>query len=426
MDATQPSLNKSFRFAQWRMLLVTMFCYLFFYTGRQTFGFAIPGIERELGLDKQTLGWCSTALLWSYAIGQAINGNLGDKFGGRRMMSLGAVLSCALNWLVSMSNGLTGLLVGWGLNGYAQSMGWAPGGRVLSNWWSPRERGKVFGLYVFAAGCASILSFVTSILILEVFQLDWRWIFRLPVLFLGGAGILYFLIARDRPQDSGFDPPEDTPDDESIELQEVTGEETNETSFGRYRSALGNFRFMIASLSIGFQNLARYGLLIWVPVHFMGEGWKKSDSVVSSWVVVALPIGMAFGALVSGWVSDRLLGSKRWPIITIFMLLATATSGLMYLTPKENIVTGLSLLFLSGFLVYGPQSVFWALCPDLLGRERSATGTGVMNCVAYIFAGLGEPLIGWIIDIRGDTAIVFLIVAIACLCSGTLGPFIRR
>ena len=64
------------------MLLVTMFCYLFFYTGRQTFGFAIPGIERELGLDKQTLGWCSTALLWSYAIGQAINGNLGDKYGG--------------------------------------------------------------------------------------------------------------------------------------------------------------------------------------------------------------------------------------------------------------------------------------------------------------------------------------------------------
>ena len=31
-----------FRVAQWRMLLAAMFCYLFFYTGRQTFGFAIP------------------------------------------------------------------------------------------------------------------------------------------------------------------------------------------------------------------------------------------------------------------------------------------------------------------------------------------------------------------------------------------------
>lgn len=29
--------SASFRFAQWRMLLAAMFCYLFFYTGRQTF-----------------------------------------------------------------------------------------------------------------------------------------------------------------------------------------------------------------------------------------------------------------------------------------------------------------------------------------------------------------------------------------------------
>ncbi len=43
---------RQFRVAQWRMLLATMFCYLFFYTGRQTFGFAIPGIQEELGFSK--------------------------------------------------------------------------------------------------------------------------------------------------------------------------------------------------------------------------------------------------------------------------------------------------------------------------------------------------------------------------------------
>ncbi len=427
MQHDQVHPTGSFRRAQWRILLATMFCYLFYYTGRQTFGFAIPGIERELELDKQTLGWCSTALLWSYALGQAINGNFGDKFGGRRMMSLGAVLSCGLNWLVSISNGFAGLLVGWGLNGYVQSMGWAPGGRVLSNWWSYRERGKVFGFYVFAAGCSSVLSFVTSLLVLEVLHLDWRWIFRLPVLLLGGVGILYFLTAHDRPQDVGFDPPEDARSDEPEQAAEApSDEEAQETSLDRYRHAVCNGRFLIAALSIGFQNLARYGLLIWVPVHFMGEGWKQSSNLGGPWVVVALPVGMALGALVSGWVSDRLLGSKRWPIITVFMALATATCGLMFITPRTDMVIGVALLFLSGFLIYGPSSVFWALCPDLLGRERSATGTGVMNCVAYIFAGLGEPLIGGMIDHYGNTALVFLIVAVACLCSAALGPLIRR
>ena len=156
-----------FRAAQWRILLATMFCYLFFYTGRQTFGFAIPGIQEELGLSKATLGWASAALLWSYALGQAINGNLGDRFGGRRMMSTGAVLSCGLNWVVSFGSSLWTLIVPWSLNGYAQSMGWAPGSRVLSNWWSRHERGKVYGLYVFAAGLSSVLAFTTSTIILD-------------------------------------------------------------------------------------------------------------------------------------------------------------------------------------------------------------------------------------------------------------------
>ena len=63
---TMPGLavsTSSFRVAQWRMLLAAMFCYLFFYTGRQTFGFAIPGIQAEFGLSKETLGWISAAML---------------------------------------------------------------------------------------------------------------------------------------------------------------------------------------------------------------------------------------------------------------------------------------------------------------------------------------------------------------------------
>lgn len=110
--------TSSFRVAQWRMLLAAMLCYLFFYTGRQTFGFAIPGIQAEFGFTKETLGWASAAMLWAYAIGQAINGNLADKFGGRRIMSLGAVLSCGANWVTSFAGGLASLILPWGINGY--------------------------------------------------------------------------------------------------------------------------------------------------------------------------------------------------------------------------------------------------------------------------------------------------------------------
>lgn len=122
-----------FRRAQWRMLFAVMFCYLFFYTGRQTFGFAIPGLQKEFGFSKETLGWASAALLWCYAIGQAINGNLADKLGGRKVMTAGAILSCVANWVVSFATGLASLVIPWGINGYLQALGWAPGSRLLSN-----------------------------------------------------------------------------------------------------------------------------------------------------------------------------------------------------------------------------------------------------------------------------------------------------
>jgi len=414
-----------FRAAQWRMLLATMFCYLFFYTGRQTFGFAIPGIQEELEISKQTLGWASAALLWAYALGQAINGNLGDKFGGRRMMSLGAVLSCGLNWVVSFGSSLASLVVPWTANGYAQSMGWAPGSRVLSNWWGHGERGTVYGFYVFAAGMASVLAFATSTLILE-FHLGWRWIFRLPVLLLLVGGVTYYWIVRDRPEDLGFPPldygEEDPPKPATDGDRPSNSHETVESSWERYRHVLTNRRFLVAAVAIGFQSMARYGLLVWVPVHFLGEDWKNSET---KWISVALPVGMALGAMTSGWMSDRLFRSNRSRVIVLFMTLAAVASLTMFFLPRDH-PAGIAVLFLTGFFAYGPQSAFWALCPDLLGHQRAGTGTGIMNTFAYAFAGFSGPLIGWMIETNHNTALVFAVVAVACLASAAIALPVRR
>jgi OPA family glycerol-3-phosphate transporter-like MFS transporter len=124
-------------------LVTVMFCYLFYYTGRQNFGFAIPGMSAELGLSKTQLGWCGAAMLWAYAIGQAINGQLADRFGGRTLMSLGGLLSFVMNLFTSLAGSLAGVMVPWAGNGLAQSMGWAPGSRIISNWWDRSHRGRV-------------------------------------------------------------------------------------------------------------------------------------------------------------------------------------------------------------------------------------------------------------------------------------------
>lgn len=410
----RPSGTPEFRRAQVRMLVALMLCYLFFYTGRQNFGWVMKSLNEELSILPAHLGLISGAMLACYGIGQAINGNLGDRFGARRMMTLGAVGSFTLNWVTSFGYSFWTLLLPWAANGYFQSLAWAPGSRLLSNWFARAERGRAFGFYVFAAGSSSVLTFVAAILVLDRFS--WQWVFRLPVILLLAAGITFFCLARDRPEDLGFEPLSD----------EANSEPTQERQgvVQRYAHALKNWRFLIASVSIGFESLARYGLLIWVPYHYLGEAWKGQPGSV--WITLALPLGMAVGALSSGYISDRLFRANRSRPIALLLLLAAGVTLTMSLVPREHVLLGMVLLFVAGFLVYGPQSAYWALCPDLLGRQRAGTGVGLMNAFAYGFAAAGEPMIGLTIQHTENTASVFGVTALVCLLGAVCIVPVRR
>src|ERR1700752_1454261 len=227
-------VDATYKRYKWAGFLGVSFCYLFYYTGRQTFGFAIPGIQKELGLSKEMLGWVSAAMLWAYAVGQSINGNLGDKFGGRTMMFTGAVLSFAANWATSFGTGFVSILLAWGLNGYFQSMGFAPGSRLLSNWWGHKNRGFVYSFYVGMSGFSSVLAYFLPIVILGSFGLDWRWIFRLSVFLMLFGAIVMFLTVRERPEDLGLVGPADEKSPAEVASQPIN----TDTSASRYRAVL--------------------------------------------------------------------------------------------------------------------------------------------------------------------------------------------
>jgi MFS transporter, OPA family, glycerol-3-phosphate transporter len=407
-----------YRRYKWTALLGVSFCYLFYYTGRQTFGFAIPGIQKELVLSKEMLGWVSAAMLWAYAVGQSINGNLGDKWGGRRMMFAGAVLSFAANWATSFGTGFVTILLAWGLNGYFQAMGFAPGSRLLSNWWGHKNRGFVYSFYVGMSGFSSVLAYFLPIIILGAFGLDWRWIFRLSVLLMLFGAIVMFLTVREQPEDLGLTRPVDdrSPQDEA----------GHEATLARYRSVLSNWRLYATGLSIGFQNAARYALLVWIPVHFLGPNWKSASAALDpAWITVALPVGMALGASTNSWMSDIAFKSRRYKAIITYMVLAAAIAIAMGFVPHGSPL-GILGLFLCGFFVFGPASSFWALCPDIFGRRLSGTATGVLNFISYGCAGLGEPLIGRFMDQTGDTSVIFPVVAALCIASAFSALLIRR
>ena len=406
-----PAAASAFRRAQWRVLLATSFCYLFYYTGRQNFGWAIPGLRDDLGLSNTAIGWISGMALCAYGLGQMVSGHLGNRFGQRRMVTLGAVLSCALNWLTGAGRGGWSVGVPWALNGLAQALGFAPGSRLIADWWGRRERGLAFGVFTFAAGLSSVVTFLGAILVLA--HLGWPWVFRLPVLLmLVGAGVLH-LAARDRPEALGFAPPEGA-------AARVTAAPSLRAD---YREVFGSRPFLLASLGFGFNNWARLGLLGWVPLHVLGPGWRQDPE--AAWVTVALPAGMALGALVAGYGADRWLAADHARLITPCLVAAAGAILALYAVPREARGTGMALLFLAGFFVFGPLTSFSALSAELVGGQALGTGIGFMNAVGYATAALGDVVIGAVLDATGRTEWLFPVTAGACLLGAACSAGVR-
>jgi len=393
----------SFRTKQWKMLLVTMFCYLFFYTGRHNFGWAVKDMASSLHISYATIGWISFSMLIGYSIGQLINGNLADKISARIMVPAGAFLSIAANIGISFSTTTIQIMVLWAMNGYFQSMAWAPGGKVISRWWHRDEHGKAFGFYTMAAGLSSVITYLFSIILLQM-HLEWRMLFRLPLIPLAFAAIIFLVFIRDSPT--------------KLNENAKTPEKTNADAYSwltRYKTVLKNGNFIKASLSFGFESMARYGLIFWVPVHYLGKGWKDNPQYL--WVTLLLPIGMAIGAISFGTLSDSLFRGNRIASIRLGMVLSAVLVLLVYISPSSNLFIGGILMFLSGFFVYGPQANFWPLSPQMLPENATGTGIGFMNMTGYLFAALGEPMFGFIIDSTGSTASIFVMISLVCLLS---------
>lgn len=392
-------MDRKFRVQQWKMLLITMFCYLFFYTGRHNFGWAAKGMASDLSIPYTTIGWISFAMLIGYSIGQLINGNLADKLSARIMVTTGAYLSIITNIAISYSSSPTIIMLLWALNGYFQSMAWAPGAKLINNWWSEEERGKAFGFYTMAAGLSSVVTYLLSIILLQQ-GYEWRMLFRLPVLLLLVSATAFMIIARDKPEKTS---------------RKVIREDGDLTWVERYGKVLSNKKFMIATLAFGFESMARYGLIFWVPVHYLGGNWKENPG--NLWVTFLLPVGMAAGALTFGMLSDSVFKKDRIKAIAFGMLVSALIAGLVYISPVHNLFLGGTLMLLAGFFVYGPQACFWPLSPDLLGSNLTGTGIGFMNMTGYMFAAFGEPILGFAIDITGSTNSIFIIISILCILS---------
>ncbi len=468
--------DRAYTVWKWRILLSTMLCYLFFYCGRFNLAICLGDISDEFGWSTAKLGGLVSILILTYGVGQFINGNLGDRF-GRILMPIGAIVSCGMNWLFSfapsLGRGLAAALhvssasavifttmgVAWGVNGYFQAMGMAPGGRLISNWWGRQERGRAMGLYTFAAAMSNVTVFVLASWAAGAW--GWRAAFRYPVLLMAVVSLFFYFITKDHPEQVG------------LKSREAGGGRHG-GSLKQYAAVLRHRSFMLACFSIGLHHITRWGLLSFLPLYFKRVGGLATKG--AGLLAAALPVGMAVGTVSGGFISDKFVRGRRATLIAVSLILcAGCTLLLPQLAPRrardasaaetravakdatttDAAKTGtpaptappkgpakkplrpacpaiVAMLLFSGFVLYVSVGVYFALCPDLLGVENTGTGIGVMDAVAYGGAAVGTATVGWLVDAfgagnpaRGYQA-AFTFMAVCAVLAAVLILFVRE
>ena len=136
---------------------------------------ALPSIRRDLHASATQLEWVVSGYMLAFAAALIIAGNLGDKFGRKRVFLAGA----ALFGLASLAAGLSGSgaeLIAARIVQGAAAAAMAP--QVLATFrtiFGREERGKAFGIYGAMLGFASATGLVLGGLLTGANLFGWEW-----------------------------------------------------------------------------------------------------------------------------------------------------------------------------------------------------------------------------------------------------------
>lgn len=433
--------------AQWRTLFVVWLTYGAFYVCRVNIGPARVEIERAFAIDPLEMGLVFGALKIGYAIGQLVNGQLAERFGPKRILLagiFGSVAACsafaaagrlvtilpslatpvnAIVHIVSPSAKLGPaaalLLVIWFANGWFQAGGWPPTVKIMANWFTPTQRGRMMGILGTSYQLGSALTIAASGALVALAANDFRAAFIVPAVILGSVGVHARLRMRERPAAG------DVPEAEASEAvpdakasppaERMTIGETLLVTFT-------NPRIWVLAIALFGLDIVRYGFLDWAPGHL--KKLHGSGVLLAGLKVAVFPLAGGLGALASGWTTDRWFQSRRAPVIAITMGFVGVLTLLFDRVAPLGTGPTVLCLALIGFFLYGAQILLvGTAAQDFAKRSTTAAAAGFVDFMGYLGAFGGDVVTGWLLKNRDfHAAIMFWASAalVAALLSATL------
>jgi OPA family glycerol-3-phosphate transporter-like MFS transporter len=430
-EMTGPEVDSTYKKKRLQVFLGIFIGYAGFYIVSKNFSMAIPGLE-ALGFKTEELAVVLSMNAIAYGFSKFLMASVSDRSDARKFLPLGLVMAALsmafmivpVQWLGIENKGLAivlmsvlNFLVGW-FNG----MGWPPCGRVMTHWFSIKERGTWMSVWNCAhnVGGALVGPMATYGAVwfgswfygahADHYFLIGSFVFPAAVAIL--VAIIAYCLIRDTPQSLGLPSIEKWSGHAAKHYSEKSEQVISVKEI--FQTVLSNRLLWYIAFANAFVYMVRYGCLDWAPKILTDKG---IDLTSTGWAYFAYEFAAIPGTLFCGWLSDKVFSGRRALPTMLFMALV-AVAIFIYWKNLDNLTVIIACLIAIGFFIYGPVMLIGVQALDLAPKNAAGTAAGLTGFLGYVLgtAVLANILVGFVMRSGGlDT--VFIMFLAACVIS---------
>jgi MFS transporter, ACS family, glucarate transporter len=349
------------------------------YLDRVNISIGGSSIRQEFDLDNIQLGWVFSSFVLGYALFQAPGGRLADRFGPRRILAIAAVWWAGFTGLVAIvPAGIPGvlavLLTARFLLGVGEAMVFPASNRLVAGWIPSQERGLANGLIFAGVGAGAGIT--PPLITLILLHYGWRWSFWICAVLGLAAGLVWYLVARDRPEEHPWVKP--------AEAAHIRSGMPEQAPLGSgkalpWRVILGSRDVWALTVSYFAFGYVSYIFFTWFFIYL---NTVRGLDLKASAIFGMLPfLAMATCSPLGGYVSDRLTKryGKRVGRCGVSVVSMAIAAGFISFAMQARDARVASIVLAGGAgALYLSTSCFWSVTADIGGRSAGSV-SGVMN-----------------------------------------------
>ena len=410
---------------RWAVFGILAFAYFFVYFHRVSPAVVSTDLQGRFGVGAASIALLSSAYFYAYTIMQLPSGLLTDSWGPRKTVGVFTMVAAIGAIMTGIATTFVMVIAGRLLIGVGVAMVYIPIMKILATWYRKNEFASLSGI-LLAVGNIGALSAAGPLALMSD-ALGWQQVFIILGVISVVLAVVAWVITRDRPQDMGLPSIQEVeaeekgePIPEAKQVEKIPMVKALKMTFGagmKFWPLAIWFFFMYGSIMV-YQGL-------WAGPFFNDVlGWDKATYGM---VLTFIGIGMIVGCPLAGFISDKVLKSRK-KVLIIGTVVYTITWAVIWLTAGHitSTVAYMAINFVFGFFG-GFFVVSYAQIKELFPIAIVGTTTAALNIFPFAGGAILQQISGLMLIDRtlGSYQTIWLFMFV-CMLIATVAAFLSK